>query len=118
MVSESWLIVALPYVTFWREKAFLEIPSFLKGKSQLSSAVFAKSCLSCLSDSCGTVKDHFLCLRHIDCAFYRAIGRVKEFHLLASVQPMASAPDMLNDYVTIACGLTNLQAKLLYKSST
>lgn len=48
-------------------------------------------------------------IQYFEMVILRAIGRMKEFHLLTTVQANATCPQMIDDYVKIACALVNLQ---------
>ena len=85
------------YDLFARKRRFLTIPSFMKGRAQLPPN---EGLISRLMAS-GRI--------HVENAF----GRLREFRSINRVQPLKQSKGLLNDMVTIAAALCNLQPRLI-----
>ncbi|XP_062516382.1 uncharacterized protein LOC134191777 [Corticium candelabrum] len=85
------------YDLFAKNRAFLTIPSFMKGRAQLPAN---EALISRLMAS-GRI--------HVE----RAFGRLHEFRILNRVQPIKQSKGLLDDMVVIAAALCNLQPRLI-----
>ena len=76
---------------------FFKIPSFTKGKKQLSGGEVDTS------RQLSSVRIHV----------ERVIGRTKKFRLLQTTLPLLTQVDLLDDIMVIVCGLVNINDSVL-----
>lgn len=80
-----------------RKRAFLTIPSFLRGTSQLT----------------GQQAMETRTIASVRIRVENAIKRMKDFRLLSDTQPNRINKQILDDMVIVACALCNLQPPLI-----